>query len=259
MDKNNYLSRGEQGLWRFIEDKGIVDTELVRAIFPDMADNKRNKLLHSLCTKGYLKRSRKGLYYNPNKIESFYELALRISEGYIGLSSALRFHRLLDYEDFTIFVMTQSFQKKFDLKGTQYTAEFIPLHNLFTGYEKHERMYVSSVEKTLFDCLLKPGYVGYANITKAFYSADIDWLKFIDFFKLTENRILHQRTGYILELTKKYTKKNIPNFAFGYLLKKVDKPAKLAAVRAKSVFNSKWKIQDNLGEKNILSWWYDGS
>ncbi len=263
MDKKNYinrrehyLTREEQKIWRYIKDKEIVDNELVKQIFPDVSKNKRNKILHSLYKKGYLRRARKDLYYNPEELESFYKLALDIREGYIGLSSALRYYNLIEYEDFTIFVMTGYFQKKIDLKGTQYTIEFIPLKNLFTGFERKEDIYISSIEKTLFDCFLKPRFIGFTNITKALYDAKLDWNKFIRFFKLIKNASLCQRTGYILELMKKKTKLKIPPFVFKFLLKKVKNPVKLAPIIAKSKFNKKWKIQDNIGEENILSWWY---
>src|SRR3989344_7586347 len=100
------LTNEEQKLWAYISAKEIVDTELVSNIFPDMPAGKRNKLLHSLCKKGRLNRARKNIYYNPLAIKSFYELALMVKDGYIGLSSALRYYNLLDYEDFTIFVIT---------------------------------------------------------------------------------------------------------------------------------------------------------
>ena len=256
MPKKNYLTRQEQELWEYIKNKEIVDNELVSQIFPEMKANKRNKMLHSLYKKGYLKRARKDLYYNPEQLKSFYTLALKIREGYIGLSSALRYYNLIEYEDFTIFVMTRNSQKKIDLKGTQYSIQFIPLKNLFTGFEKKGDIYISSIEKTLFDCFLKPRFIGFTNLTKALYDAKVNWKSFISFFQPAKNNSLCQRAGYILELMKKKAKLKIPAFVFDSLIKKVKNPVKLMPINAKSTFNKKWKIQDNIGEKNILSWWY---
>lgn len=255
MAVKNYLTIEEQIVWEYIQDKEIVDNELVEQIFPEMKPNKRNKILHSLYGKGYLQRAIRGLYYNPENLKSFHQLALRIRVGYLGLSSALRYHNLIDYEDFTIFVMTPNYQKKIDLSGTQYTVQFIPLKSLFTGFEKRDGLYVSTVEKTLFDCFLKPRFIGYTNITKALYDAKIGWHKFIGFYNLTKNSSLCQRTGYILELMEKNTKLKVPRFVFEFLLKKVKNPARLMQLGGKSAFNRKWKIQDSIGEKNILSWW----
>ena len=259
MDKKNYISREEYKLWEYIKDKEIIDIDLIKEIFPDMASNKRDKILHLLYKKGYLQRAKKGLYYNPLLLKNFYRLALTIKEGYIGLSSALRYYNLIEYEDFTIFVITKGFQKKIQLKGTKYEIQYIPLNKLFMGTEnsgidKKESVYISSIEKTFFDCFLKPRYIGFSNISKALYEAKMDWNKFISFFKLTDNNALHQRTGYILELMKRDTRLKIPSFVFEFLLKKVKKPVKLIPVEGKSVYNRKWKVQDNLGKENILSW-----
>ena len=256
MFKKNYTTREEQTIWEHIQDKEIIDNELVEQIFPEMSENKRNKILHSLYRKGYLERARRDLYYNPKKLTSFYKIALRIREGYIGLSSALRYYNLIEYEDFTIFVMTKDFQKKIPLRGTQYDIQFIPLKEFFVGFEKRNDIYLSSIEKTIFDCFLKPGHIGFSSITKALYDAKIDWKKFISFFSLKKNNSLCQRTGYILELMKKRTKIKVPHFVLPSLQRHVKNAVKLTPKNVKSTFNSKWKIEDNLGEKNILSWWY---
>ncbi len=73
---------------------------------------------------------------------------------------------------------------------------------------------------------------------------------------MTKNNSLCQRTGYVLELLKKNTKLNVPSFVFDFLMKNIKGPVKLLPSKGKSKFNKKWKIEDNLGEKNILSWWY---
>ncbi len=255
MDKKNYLTNVEQMLWGFIRDKKLVDNELVQQVFPDFSENKRNKLLNSLSAKGYLQRARRDIYYNPQRLNDFYTLALRIKEGYIGFGSALRHYNLLEYEDFAMLVATKNFRKKIELKGTQYTIQFVPLHHLFVGFEKKNDIYVSTIEKTFFDCFLKPRFVGFTNLTKALYDAKIDWHEFIRYFTLTKNNALCQRTGYILELMKKTTKLEIPSFVFAFLLRRVKHPVKLLPIRGRSMFNKRWKVQDNLGEKNILSWW----
>ncbi len=256
MMQKNYMSKGEQIVWEYLKDKEIIDTELLIQIFPEMPENKRDKLLHTMHKKGYLKRARKGLYYNPLKLKDFHKLALLIKDGYICLSSALRHHNLIEYEDFTIFVATKKFRKTVLLEGTKYEIKFVPFGTLFTGFVKHDGIYVSTIEKTLFDCLAKPGLVGFSNITKAFYDAKLDWKKFTALFRLTKNKALFQRTGYILEMLKKETHMKVPDFVFDFLSKKTGKPTKLAPLKGRSVFDKKWKVQDNAGKKALLSWWY---
>jgi len=129
------------------------------------------------------------------------------------------------------------------------------LGRLFNGYEKKEEINVSTVEKTIFDCFLKPRLVGYSNITKATYSSQIDWKKFLRYYRQTKNNALYQRTGYILELMNKEML-HVPDEVFRFLLNRVKKPVKLLSLRGKSVYNKKWKVQDNIGRKNMLSWRY---
>ena len=254
----NYLTKEEQNVWEYIKEKEIIDNELVSQIFPEINRNKRNKILHNLYKKGYIQRARKDLYYNPISLNSYYTLASEFKKGYVGLSSALRYYNLIEYEDFTIFIITQRFQKKIELKGTKYLIQFVPLHNLFTGFIKRESINVSTIEKTLFDCMIKPQLVGLSNITKAFYEAiinkKISWEEFLKYFKLTKNNSLCQRTGYLLDLLRKNKRVKIPIFVFDYLLKRVKNPVKLLPIKGKSKFNKKWGIQDNLSEENIVSW-----
>ncbi|MEK6864480.1 MAG: hypothetical protein AABX27_04255 [Nanoarchaeota archaeon] len=255
MNKKNYISRGEAEIWQYISNKEIIGNKLIKDIFPEITESRINKALSSLCRKGYLRRARRSLYYNPLLLKSPYNLALMLHEGYIGLSSALREYNLIEYEDFTIFVITKTFRKNIQLKGTKYEVIFLPLGKLFTGFEKKGNFYISSIEKTIFDCFLKPRYIGYTNLTKAVYDAKIDWDKFIGFFRLTGNSSICQRTGYMLEMMKKETKLKIPSFVFEYLLQKVKNPVRLTSVKGKTRFNKKWKVQDNVGKENILSWW----
>ncbi len=257
MPKKNYLSRGEQELWEYLKDKEIIDTELVAAIFPEFSAHKKNQLLHNLTQKGYLRRARRNLYYNPATINDFYQLALRIHPGYIALSSALRYYHLLEYEDFTIFIITRSFRKKMDLPGTKYAIEYIPFGKLYTGYEKKNNFCISTLEKTLFDCLKKPNLLGFSVITKAFYDAEkINWPIFLSFFNLIKTPALYQRTGYLLELLQRKTKKKIPKPVLDFLFSKVRNPIKLSASTGSTKYNSRWKIQDNVGEEKIMGWWY---
>lgn len=255
MIKENYLVLEEQRIWCYIKDKDIINNESLAQLFPDWKENKRNKILHSLYRKKYLLRARRDLYYNPEKIQTLYSVALQIHEGYVGLHSALKWYNLSDYEDFTIIIITKNFQKKISMKGSQYEIHFIPLHNLFMGYERKDGIIVSNLEKTFFDCFLKPNMVGYSIITKALFDAEINWKLFISYFAEADNSALYQRTGYILELLQKKTKKKIPPFVFETLKKKIKNPVRLLAVPGQTTYNSDWKVQDNIGEEKILSWW----
>jgi predicted transcriptional regulator of viral defense system len=255
MVEKNYITPSEQMLWNYIEDKDIADSELASMIFPDMEPNKRDKILHGLWKKGYLGRAMKGLYFNPERLGSAYGIALRMHAGYIGLGSALSFHGLSDYESFNVEVMTKSFRGKSHLEGTQYTIEFIPLGELFVGFKKEGGIYVSTLEKTLFDCLLRPTGVGFANISKALNEAEPDWREFLGFFNMAGNSALMQRTGYILGLLQDEAGKKVPRYVFDELHDGVKTPTMLAPGKG-GEYDNHWKVQDNVGKERILPWIY---
>ncbi|MBU1605134.1 MAG: hypothetical protein KJ583_07510, partial [Nanoarchaeota archaeon] len=228
--------------------------EVISFIFPDLSQNKRNKLLHSLYKKEYLKRALKEIYYNSKNMDDYYKLALEIKYGYIGLISALKHYGLTDYEDFTIFVMTKNTYKTIKLEN--YSLKYLPT-KYFNGFIEKNELIISSLEKTLFDCFLKIKYLDYGILTKAIYNAKkIDWKILIKYLKSSPKSTI-QKTGYIIELLKKETDCNIPDYFISELNKeKIIFPVKLEQNKKKSCYNKKWKVQDNIGKEKILSWWY---
>ncbi|MBI2138818.1 hypothetical protein HYU13_04465 [Candidatus Woesearchaeota archaeon] len=254
MVEKNYLTYEEQKLWEYLGNKQVIADGLVNMVFPEMKSAKKNNLLHALYRKGYLRRIKKGSYFNPGMLDSLYLVALAYHEGYIGLSSALKQYNLLEYEDFTIYIMTSNFRKDVAIEGTKYQLKFIPLNRLYAGFYQKSGLWISTVEKTLFDCLLKPKYVGLQNITKALYDADIGWKAFVQLFSLTKSSAVSQRAGYLLELLSRRTGKKVPPFVFSALLRRVKSQVKLTSIPGKSRYSRKWKIEDNVGEEALLGW-----
>ena len=90
MTIKNYLTKEEQKVWEYLKEKEIVDNELVNQIFPEINRNKRNKILHNIYKKGYIRRARKNLYYNPGLLDSFYTLASEFKKGYYWFKLCLK-------------------------------------------------------------------------------------------------------------------------------------------------------------------------
>jgi len=255
MGKKIYLSPTEQKIWEQIKDKSFIDTELIRIIFPDYSLGFVYKILHSFYKKGWLKKAKRNFYYVPENVSNYWDIALKVHSGYLGLSSALRFHNLMSYEDFRIFVITRERYDKIKLEN--YDVAFLPLRNYYKGFKRYGEYFVSTPEKTIFDCFLKVGLVGYSIVTSALNDTkNFDWKEFLSYFKGSNNKSLHQRTGYILELMAEKINFNVPRFVLSYLSSMKGSRAKLGGSRGKSVFSKKWNIQDGVGEKNIFGWWY---
>ncbi|MBD3203179.1 hypothetical protein GF327_02715 [Candidatus Woesearchaeota archaeon] len=241
--KNIYLSKSEQDIFNLIKDRNVISNDELKHLF---RKKNINKIAHSLMNKGYLYNLKKGLYLinkTPSKepvIEDPFNIAQSLYKGYIGFSSALKIHNLLDYEPFTIYLITSNKSKELELG--QYIIKIINFGEKAYGFIKKDKYIVSTPDKTFFDCFYKPKYIGYNNIIKAIkLVGKLDWDSFLKYFEKHASSSLHQRTGYILESHKLAPKKII-----NYFSKKVKNNTKLdPGLPGKGKYIKKWKLIDN--------------
>lgn len=253
MQTDYYKSREEQVLWDFIKDKAIVDVSALKQTFSDYSNAKINRIMASLNRKKFVKRIMRDRYLV--NFGDMHKIALQLWPGYLGLTSALRVYNLMDYEDFIIYVITFNKTRKVDVG--QYTLKYISLKKKAIGYKAYDGLSVSTIEKTFFDLFYLHRLFSYDLITKAIYDCkNIDWKEFIAYYRKFATDPMCQRTGYILELLKKRTRMKIPKLVFDYLKSRVKQKTKLVNTAAASKFNKTWLIQDNVGEKKILGWWF---
>lgn len=230
---------------------------------PETGTRQINKICHGLSKKGYLHRVRKGVYLVSEKpsvtpvIKNPYQIATMVFSGYIGFSSALRLYDLLDYEPFTIFLITKSKSRDFVLG--EYTFKSVAMGDKATGMTFYKGLYVSTLAKTFFDCFYKPQYAGgYAEITRALYQAkEIDWREFTSYFHHASDALC-QRTGYVLDMFNR-AGGTVPDFVLMYLRgRKKNKTPLLPSGGGKERYDRDWMVMDNLGMENIMSWWQHG-
>jgi predicted transcriptional regulator of viral defense system len=263
MNKNIYLSKQEQMIFNIISSADIISNDEIKEAFPKLKTYQINKICSNLSSKGYLYYLKKGAYLVQKKASSIpviknpYEVALALFKGYIGFSSALRVYDLIDYEPFTIFVITR--KKSMEKRIGEYTFKSVAMGEKAVGIVHYRGVYISSLPKTFFDCFYKPQYSGgYSTITKALYDVDLNWWEFIKYFD-SASASLCQRTGYILELLKEETDKKIPKEVLHYFRKRIKNNTKLLpSGKARGKYMKEWMVMDNLGKENILSWWYHG-
>ena len=248
-------------IFNLISALDMAYNEEIGGVFPDLKPRQINKICSNLSSKGYLHRLKKGIYLVQKKpsdipaIKNPYKIALALFKGYIGFSSALRIYNLLDYAPFTIFVVTANKSK--EEKIGEYTFKAVAMGKRAVGLTYYKGIYLSSISKTFFDCFYKPQYCGgYSAITKAINDAEFDWSEFIRYFDFASDSLC-QRTGYVLERMEEETKKKIP--PLDPFRKRVKNNTKLVpSGKAGGKYIKKWKVLDNLGKENILSWWYHG-
>jgi predicted transcriptional regulator of viral defense system len=261
MQENNYLTRREQLIFDIIRETDIISIHDIKDMFPEISQNMRYKILSSLNSKGYIFRLEKGLYLvqkTPSKepiIEDPYRLALSMFNGYIAFSSALRLYNLIEYEPFTIFVATPNQSKRLVIGN--YELRAVSMRVRAEGISLYNGIYMSNLEKTIFDCFYKPQYSGgYETITKALATGiKLNWKNVLYYFKKYSSDSLCQRTGYILDLMRTEIDYNVADYCIRYFRNRTKSKTKLIPTApTKGKYSSKWKLMDNLGESTILGW-----
>ena len=203
MEKENYLTFQEQKIYEVVKDtKTTFSTKDICELFPEFKKQRINELLLSLKQKKYLNQLRKGIYAtNDSKNnQELFKTALSIYPGYISHLSALRYYNLIDYEPTTTFISTTNKSK--ELQNGSFVFKYLNQKN-YSDYISENGIFISTLEKTIFDCLSKPQFCGnYSVITKAISDSSniIDWNKLKDIYSKYASNRQCQITGYILEL-----------------------------------------------------------
>ncbi len=263
------LSHLEQKIYLLLESEGknvFTPEELKKFKLPIKPGHLR-VLLHRLEKKGWITSVRKGVYLRLPAVaavegkvylEDPFAVALKIFGGYLAFQSALKVHRLSEYQPFTIFVATKNRSEILKLLK-QYEVKAIKLGKRYVGYEKKDNYVISSVAKTFFDCFYHPQYAGgYSEILKSLHACkEMDWNELLSYFKKFASNSLCQKVGYLLTLLKE-TDYKVPEKVIEYMKKQVRVKTRLDSKISGGKLNREWLVIDNLGEKELLSWWLHG-
>ena len=260
MQKNNYLSKEEQTIFAIIKKTDVIDNSQIKEIFPNYPSQKVNKLCYTLISKGYLHPIKRGVYLineNPSNkptINNPFKIASYVNKGYIGFSSALRLYDLINYEPFTIFIVTP--KKSEEIEIGNYLFKTVSIGKKATGTTYYKNLYISTIEKTFFDCFYKPQYAGgYKEIINAISNKpNIKWDKLLYYFEKYASNSLFQRTGYIIELLIEKKKINPPKYLIERFKNHIGNKTKLIPTqKSKGKYIKKWKLIDNIGERELFS------
>ncbi|MBU1940767.1 MAG: hypothetical protein KKC68_03240, partial [Candidatus Thermoplasmatota archaeon] len=119
-----------------------------------------------------------------------------------------------------------------------------------------KNVYISTIEKTVFDCFYKPQYAGgYRELVKALTNIQkINWDHVVHYFNKFASNSLFQRTGYILELLQEKENIRPPKHLLKEFKKHIGNTTKLIPNGAsKGKYIKQWKLVDNLGMNTIFS------
>ena len=254
--KNIYLSKEEQIIFTTIHKTDIINHEQIKDLFPFYSPVKINKICHNLLSKGYLHPVKRGIYLINEKpsdkplIKNPYTIASYLNKGYIGFSSALHLYGLIDYEPFTIFMVSN--HSSSELTIGDYLFKTVAFGAKATGSTFYKDVYVSTIEKTIFDCFYKPQFAGgYQELSKSLSQiTSIDWDQVRIYFNRFASNALFQRTGYILEALNNNNTMRIPNDILDEFKSHVKSTTKLIPTApSKGTYSNQWKVLDNLGNK----------
>jgi predicted transcriptional regulator of viral defense system len=226
------------------------------------------ELLNDMIRRGLLMRVKSGLYHiipydvdATTYIPNWHLVANSLIQEqtyYIGYNSAMQIHGLTTQPFYReqVVVAKQIRPAILKVKGVEF--QFI-YHNSqhFFGHQKiwvddFHRLPVSSLEKTLIDCLYKPAYAGgILEIAKAIFKAkdQINFEIMKNYLTIFDAQVVSKRLGFILdtfEINHTFTEQIQTTLSNAYTLLDPDLP-KLGK------FTSKWKLQVNIDKETILN------
>ena len=225
-------------------------------------------IINRLKKKGWITGAGKGVYLRlPAStvfggrayLEDPFEVGLKMHSGYLAFQSALRIHGLSGYEPFTVFVATKNKSETTPLLE-HYEIKAVKLGKRFAGFREKGKYKISTRAKTFFDCFCHPQYAGgYSEILKSLHLAEkIDWIeleKYLDYFGSSS---ICQKIGYMLSLLCNETGYDLPADFLEYLRGRIKNKTKLDFAFKGGKYAREWMVIDNIGEKKLLSWWYNG-
>jgi len=173
--------------------------------------------LHHLVERKWILKIRRGVYVitplesgekgsESYTLHSFVIGSLLTKPYYIGYLSALNYHGLTEKTPSSVYVATT--KTKHSLKLLDIKFKFVTIHSrkMFGLEEKtidDRKVMMSSLEKTIVDCLDRPEYSGgIEELTKSLFFSknEINVETLVDYAKKIKNNTVIKRLGYISEI-----------------------------------------------------------
>lgn len=268
--KHKNISTQSSELLRYFYtlEQDCFDYDDAKKALPNSGESALKELLSDMVKRGLLMRLRKGLYYvipyekDPETfMPDWHTLAQPLTKGtqhYIAYYSALQIHNLITQPSLKeqIVVAKQMRPSEIEIKGVSFQfiyhnpAHFFGAKNIWI--DSFTKVRCSDLEKTIIDCLFKPGYAGgIVEIAKALYMArdKINYSVLLEYAIRFDSQAVIQRLGFLLELLDIHTEiveKLQEMKTASYVLLDTELPK-----HGKRL--SRWGIQQNLESDTIKS------
>lgn len=237
---------------------GVIFLDVIKSW--NLSDEKTLSVaLSHMVKKGWLMRLRNGVFLisepNARTIINPFVISTYIYPGINAFSSALYIHKLTDMVPFEILVATRN--ESGTKRIGEYSFRAIPIKDKYGGSSEKGGVLVSSVAKTLYDCIMHPELSGgFPQILKALYESNLskkDWDEFLSYAEKFERNSFFQRLGYLLSLFPK--KNKMISMIIQKCKEKVGSKIYLYK-RKKGKLIQEWMVIDDVGKEELLSWWY---
>ena len=202
MNKIYYTSPMEKMVLETAPVKGPILFEDVSQALDNVSVQVIRNVFSNLVSKGILYRLQQGIYLRCGEpflpvIDDPAKLALTIYPGYLAFFSALHHWGLHEYEPFIVTVATRN--RSAERGIGEYTIRAVAMGERAQGMVYDEGVYVSTLEKTIFDCIYKPNWSGgYNLVVRAIADSEPDWKEVLFWLDELGSQSLRQRAGYIL-------------------------------------------------------------
>ncbi len=268
--KHKNISYRSAALLNHFHQKGgtFFTKKEAAAVLQPASDSAVAELLKDMVRRGLLLRIKGGLFniipyeadpatWFPNWHLVADSLAIGM-DYYLGYNTALQIHGLTIQPFYVEQIVVGKQVRPAKLKVKDVEFQFI-FHNAqhFFGWEQtwvddFHRLPVSSLEKTLIDCLYEPEYAsGIVEVAKAIHKSrnDLDFGRLGEYFGCFGVQAVTKRFGFLLDvfqINPDFTRNLLPKLSNAYALLDPNLPKS-------GKFNSKWKLQINLDLETITS------
>jgi predicted transcriptional regulator of viral defense system len=211
MAKNKKVTKSltvpQMDLLKLLDEEEIVlfTADTAREFAPNTEN--LNEIVENLVRKGFLYRLERGKYCRFTFRDEYVIGTFIVPEGAIAYWSALNLYGLTEQFPNTVFVQTTCKKKTVSVFGTTYRfVKVNPQKRIgieYNGYGNHKYP-VTDIEKTVVDCFDLPQYSGgYAELIRAFYRAELNAERLINYCTVVNNRAVIKRLGFLSELFDK--------------------------------------------------------
>ena len=155
--------------------------------FLNLDDNSAQKIINRYLKNGYFAQLKKGLYYMPlNKPDPLRVANYLYQPSYISLETALSRYQIILERVYTITSVTSKTPKEYTIDNLVYTYKSIKME-AFTGYHKHEGLFIAYPEKALADYLYYVS-LGRSPLLDRIYLQGIDKTLFYSYVRIFKSK-----------------------------------------------------------------------